>query len=127
MSETTHLKDGDEIRLLGSGGAPVLLTVGRPFSAKDIQRRLGSGEWQHEGTEPRAEKQTQPPDNPGPGPKPKAKEPAKPSEETKPSDPGRPAVNAPKADWVTYVAGLKHMSIEDASAYTKDDLIEMAS
>lgn len=36
---------GEKIRLIGSGGAPVLLTVGRPFSAQEIEDKLASGEW----------------------------------------------------------------------------------
>lgn len=153
-----ELKDGDEVRLIGSGGAPVLLTVGRPFSAKDIEARLGSGEWRREGEaapesaagpRPRKEKVSKPSDDPGPGPKPRTEKLSKPDDDPdadgpqprteyrsdpeerpddKPasSDPRRPPDGAPKADWVAYVAGLKHMTLEDASSYTKADLIEMA-
>ncbi|MFJ4987900.1 hypothetical protein ACIP9H_29365 [Streptomyces sp. NPDC088732] len=44
-----------------------------------------------------------------------------------PSDPGRPNVNAAKADWVEYVAKRGVLSREDAAAYTKADLIDMVS
>ena len=96
MSETTPLKDGDEIRLLGSGGAPVLLTVGRPFSAQEIQQKLGSGEWRHDGDEPqeptagpqpRNEKLSKPSDDPGPGPKPRTEKLSKPSKSPEPGSP----------------------------------------
>ncbi|MGW6583440.1 hypothetical protein ACWF76_29360 [Streptomyces globisporus] len=148
------LKDGDEVRLIGSGGAPVLLTVGRPFSAQDIEARLNSGEWRREGEaapkssagpRPRKEKVSKPSDDPGPGPKPRTEKLSKPDDdsdadgpqprteyrsdpddEPASGDPRRPSDGAPKADWVAYVAGLKHMTIEDASSYTKADLIEMA-
>lgn len=42
-------------------------------------------------------------------------------------DPDRPAANAPKAEWVIYIARTQHMSREDAANYTKADLIDMAS
>lgn len=149
-----EMKDGDEVRLIGSGGAPVLLTVGRPFSAQDIEARLNSREWRREGDEalastagprPRKEKVSKPSADPGPGPKPRTEKVSKPSDdpdadgpqprteyrsdpdETPGKDPRRPAESAPKPEWAAYVAGLKHMTIEDASAYTKADLIEMAS
>ncbi|MFH9269195.1 hypothetical protein ACH4KN_33830 [Streptomyces sp. NPDC017546] len=148
-----ELKDGDEVRLIGSGGAPVLLTVGRPFSARDIEARLNSREWRREGGKPptsaagprpRKEKVSKPSDDPGPGPKPRTEKLSKPDDsdadgpqprteyrsdpddEPASGDPRRPSDGAPKTDWVAYVAGLKHMTLEDASSYTKADLIEMA-
>ncbi|MFD3657027.1 hypothetical protein [Streptomyces sp. NPDC058620] len=153
-----EMKNGDEVRLIGSGGAPVLLTVGRPFSARDIEARLNSREWRREddeapastaGPRPRKEKVSKPADASAPGPKPRTEKVSKPDsdpdadgpqprtelrsdpdeqpEATAPSsDPRRPAESAPKPEWVAYVAGLKHMTIEDASSYTKADLIEMA-
>lgn len=43
------------------------------------------------------------------------------------ADPDRPALNAPKSEWVAYVARTQHMSREDAANYTKVDLIDMTS
>ncbi|MER6603917.1 hypothetical protein [Streptomyces parvus] len=114
-----EMKDGDEIRLLGTGGAPVLLTVGRPFSAQEIEKRLGSGEWRHEGTQPRRKK---PPESDSHPDQTEAEETS-----AAPTDPSRPSAGAPKADWVQYIARTHHMSREDAENYTKADLIEMAS
>jgi hypothetical protein len=164
MAGTEHLNDGDEIRLLGSGGAPVLLTVGRPFSAEQIERRLQSGEWRREGDkapetepgdgpQPRTEKLSKPSDDPGPGPTPRTEKLSKPedrpddgpqprreflsepghrpdqdlaADDDVPSDPQRPADTAAKSEWVKYIARTHHMSREDASNYTKADLISMA-
>lgn len=42
------------------------------------------------------------------------------------TDPDRPAANAPKSEWVAYVARTQHMSREDAANYTKADLMDMA-
>lgn len=39
----------------------------------------------------------------------------------------RPAVNASKSEWIAYVVGQGLMSAEDAGAYTKADLIELAN
>ncbi|MFJ2438456.1 hypothetical protein ACIOWM_35135 [Streptomyces anulatus] len=122
-----EMKDGDEVRLIGSGGAPVLLTVGRPFSVRDIEARLNSREWRRESdaSRPRKEKASKPADAPA-GPQPQPEVEPRPGGKTPSSDPRRPAESAPKGDWAAYVAGLKHMTIEDASSYTKADLIEMA-
>lgn len=145
---STQLNNGDEIRLLGTGGAPVLLTVGRPFSAEEIERRLESGEWRHEGTDPaasdagpkpRREKLSKPSDEPGPGPKPRTEKLSAPSDEkadgpqprteilSTPEGDGRPAVNAPKSEWAAYVARTRQISMDEANAYTKSDLIDMVS
>jgi hypothetical protein len=119
------MKAGDELRLIGSAGAPFVVTVGQPFTEKEIQRRLDSGEW------------TWPGDAPAPAPETSTEEPAAPAAETdtpvdEPApvaepDPDRPALNAPKVDWVVYVARTQHMSREDAANYTKADLIDMVS
>lgn len=39
----------------------------------------------------------------------------------------RPAVNAPKADWIAYVVRAGRLSAEDAANYTKADLIDLVS
>ena len=39
----------------------------------------------------------------------------------------RPAVNAPKADWIAYVVRVGRLSAEDAANYTKADLIDLVS
>lgn len=39
----------------------------------------------------------------------------------------RPAVNAPKGDWIAYVAKSGLLSAEDAANYTKADLIDLTS
>lgn len=115
------MRDGDELRLIGSAGAPFMVTVGQPFTQAEIQRRLDSGEWSWPG------------DTPQPAPEPDTDEPpaedtatAEPAAEAEP-DPDRPAQSAPKADWVAYVARTQHMSREDAANYTKADLIDMVS
>jgi hypothetical protein len=122
------MRDGDEIRLVGSGGAPFLTTVGRPFSKADIQRRLGTGEWSWPGETPLPSSEDD--DDPA------EQAPDEPSAETAPQgeggqaskpDPDRPPQSAPKADWAQYVARTLHMSREDAENYTKADLIDMVS
>lgn len=152
---STELTDGQEIRLLGSGGAPLLLTVGSPFSAQEIEKRLNSREWRREGEDapesdggpkPRTEKLSKPSKDPAPGPKPRTEKLSKPEDgkpggptprtellsnpeertATGPVDPDRPADSAPKPEWVQYIARTHHMSLEDASNYTKADLIDMA-
>ncbi|MEU0133396.1 hypothetical protein ABZ172_05045 [Streptomyces sp. NPDC006296] len=40
---------------------------------------------------------------------------------------GRPAVNAPKSEWIAFVVSQGHLSAEDAANYTKADLIDMVS
>ncbi|WP_406199266.1 hypothetical protein OG331_23060 [Streptomyces sp. NBC_01017] len=115
------MRDGDEVRLIGSAGAPFMVIVGQPFTQAEIQRRLDSGEWSWPG------------DAPPPSPGPDTDEP--PTEDTATDeaaaeaepDPDRPALSAPKADWVVYVARTQHMSREDAANYTKADLIDMVS
>ncbi|MFI2367299.1 hypothetical protein [Streptomyces sp. NPDC018833] len=39
----------------------------------------------------------------------------------------RPAVNAPKADWIAYVVRTGRLSADDAANYTKADLIDLVS
>ncbi|MFD5724660.1 hypothetical protein ACFWMT_00975 [Streptomyces sp. NPDC058368] len=146
---SAQMNDGDEIRLLGTGGAPVLLTVGCPFSAEEIEKRLNSGEWRREGSDPatsdagpqpRTEKLSKPSDDPGPGPKPRTEKLSKPADDRETGGPqprtellsapegdGRPAVNAPKSEWAAYVSRTRHISLDDANAYTKSDLIDMVS
>lgn len=116
------LKDGDELLLKGSAGALFRVKVGAAFTAADVAGRLRTGEWSYPGDEP--EGQDEAPD-PGASQEPAVAQPQQ--EPGKAADPNRPGANDPKAAWITYVAGLKHMSLEDASAYTKADLIEMAS
>jgi len=114
------MRDGDELRLIGSAGAPFAVTVGQPFTKAEIQRRLDSGEWSWPGDapqpDPEADTDEPPTEDPDAG---------TPAAEAEP-DPDRPALNAPKAEWVVYVARTQHMSREDAANYTKADLIEMA-
>ncbi|MGW3627288.1 hypothetical protein [Streptomyces sp. NPDC000880] len=111
------MKNGDEIRLRGPAGALFMVTVGPAFTEADIRARLKTGEWSY------------PDDKPQATPEPEAEAGAEtPREPEAPAvDPDRPGVNAPKSEWVAHVARTKHMSIEDASNYTKADLIEMAS
>jgi len=118
------VRTGDELRLIGSAGAPFMVTVGQPFTEKEIQRRLDSGEWTWPGDvlEPAPETDTDEPAADGEQDTP-VDEPAAEAE----PDPDRPALNAPKADWVVYVARTQHMSREDAANYTKADLIDMVS
>lgn len=40
---------------------------------------------------------------------------------------GRPAEDAPKAEWVDHIVKRGLLSREDAEAYTRDDLIDMVS
>ncbi|MFG3492999.1 hypothetical protein [Streptomyces sp. NPDC047972] len=95
MKGAAEMRDGDEIRLVGSGGAPLLVTVGRPFSAEEIERRLKSGEWRREGDkppagetgtgpQPRTEKLSKASDEPGPGPSPRTEKLSKPEDEPGP-------------------------------------------
>ncbi|MFJ9662870.1 hypothetical protein ACIRPR_33585, partial [Streptomyces griseoflavus] len=101
------------------------------------------------GPEPRTEVKSKPSDRPGDdGPQPRtefASDPGDRQDEAGPqprkeivsgpdtrddpapaADPDRPAANAPKSEWVAYVARTQHMSREDAANYTKADLIDMA-
>lgn len=110
------MRPGDTLRLRGSGGAPFVVTVGVAFTEADINKRLASGEWTELDDAPAKET-----------PAPAAPEPQAPSTPAPKSDPDRPAVNAPKSDWVVYIARTQHMSREDAANYTKADLIDMAS
>lgn len=41
--------------------------------------------------------------------------------------PGRPAEDAPKSEWIAHVVSKGLLSVEDASNYTKDDLIDLAT
>ncbi|GHJ01611.1 hypothetical protein TPA0906_34760 [Streptomyces olivaceus] len=121
-----ELKDGEKIRLKGSGGALFLVTVGHVFDASLIEKRLASGEWSWPGTDPKPSKAK--PAEPASSPTPVADPvPVQASDPAAESDPDRPAANAPKSDWVVYVARTRHMSREDAANYTKADLIDMVS
>lgn len=142
-----ELKDGEELRLRGSGGAPVLLTVGHPFSKETIAQRLGSGEWSYlddepaqrpepDGPRPRTEAKSKPDPDAESGPQPRTEILSEPGEGDEPGPQprqeivssagvGRPPVNAPKAEWIDYVARQGKVSREDAANYTKADLIDM--
>lgn len=113
------MKDGDLIRLRGSAGAPFMVTVGQPFTQAEIEKRLKSGEWGYwDGNAPEPHD-----DNSKP---PVARTEPQATPQTTP-DPDRPTLNAPKSDWVAYVARTRHMSLDDAANYTKADLIDMGS
>lgn len=116
------MKDGEKIRLIGSAGAPFVATVGTPFSAGEIQRRIDSGEWkfpdvvggpEKAGVEPAGAPESGPADGP--------------QEPVSEADPDRPAQSAPKSEWIVYAARTLHMSREDAANYTKADLIDLTS
>ncbi|MER7963602.1 hypothetical protein [Streptomyces ardesiacus] len=114
------MQDGDKLKLRGPAGALFVVTVGQPFTKELIEARIARGEWSY-------------PNGEAPAPqKAKAKPAAKPEPEKAPTparepDPDRPAANAPKSEWVVYVARTQHMSREDAANYTKADLIDMVS
>jgi hypothetical protein len=88
-----------------------------------------------EGPQPRTEFASDPSDREGTsGPQPRQETVSKPgtrsdaaSDTDTDVDPDRPALNAPKSEWVVYVARTQHMSREDAANYTKADLIDMVS
>ncbi|PAN01009.1 hypothetical protein CJI59_13865 [Streptomyces sp. Alain-F2R5] len=144
-----ELKNGEQVLLRGSAGALFRVTVGQPFTKDLIERRIKAGEWGWPGTDPAApaseagpEPRTEEKSKPKKGedsPKPRtelASDPGsgdgpQPREETvsspKDTDPDRPAVSAPKSEWVIYAARTQHMSREDAANYTKADLIDMVS
>ncbi|GGV13611.1 hypothetical protein [Streptomyces spectabilis] len=57
--------------------------------------------------------------------------PAGPADDSTPdADPaapsGRPPVNAPKADWISYIVAQGQLSFDDAANLTKADLIDLA-
>lgn len=124
------MRTGDRIRIIGSGGAPALITVGRPFELPEIKAKLASGEWrllveQEVDAEPPATGGTvtgealadvgeQPPATVLP--------PAAVADGI-----GKPPQAAPKAEWIDHVVRARLMSREDAEAFTKADLIEMCS
>ncbi|MGW1278021.1 hypothetical protein ACWD4V_13855 [Streptomyces tsukubensis] len=128
------MRDGDQIRITGSGGAPALLTVARPFAAREIREKLASGEWRlaaepEPGPAARADGNTPPPvadtagaepagaADPVPGPGPAAPPPA--------DTVGKPSQAAPKADWIDHVVRSRLLSRDDAENFTKADLVEM--
>lgn len=49
-----ELKDGAQVLLRGSGGAPFRVTVGQPFTRAAIEQRLASGEWSWPDASPKA-------------------------------------------------------------------------
>ncbi|WP_319054798.1 hypothetical protein [Streptomyces europaeiscabiei] len=55
--------------------------------------------------------------------------PADPGAPATPAEPtaGRPAVNAPKSEWIAHVVARGLMSADDAANLTKVDLIDLAS
>ncbi|MDX3405530.1 hypothetical protein PV708_04730 [Streptomyces sp. ME02-6977A] len=122
-----ELKDGEQIRLKGTGGALFLVTVGDVFSKSLIEKRLASGEWSWPGTDPKPVKAKADKPTPVAQPEPAPTVSEGKAEQAEPSDPDRPAANAPKSEWVQYAARTQHMSLEDAANYTKADLIDMVS
>ncbi|MEV5131025.1 hypothetical protein AB0K87_11030 [Streptomyces sp. NPDC053705] len=114
------MKEGQELLLRGSAGAPFRVTVGQPFTREEIGKRLASGEWAYWEGQPPAPSVEETEQSTGEA------EPTKAPAASVP-DPDRPAANAPKAEWVIYIARTQHMSREDAANYTKADLIDMAS
>ena len=109
------MRDGDRIRIIGSGGAPALITVGSPFELPEIKAKLGSGEWRLlDGEAPEQYAGTEPPAT--------ALPPA-----TGADGIGKPPQAAPKSAWIDHVVRARLLSHEDAENYTKADLIEMAS
>jgi hypothetical protein len=145
-----ELRDGEEIRLRGSAGAPFVTTVGHPFSREAIERRLDTKEWTWpedepaeqaapDGPKPRTERKSKPDPDAESGPQPRTELLSEPGERDEPgpqprqeivSSPdtaaGRPPVNAPKSEWIDYVVRQGKASREDAANFTKADLIEMA-
>lgn len=147
-----ELKDGEEIVLRGSAGAPFRTVVGNPFSREAVERRLGTGEWTWpdedppeptvpDGPRPRTEAKSKPDPDAESGPQPRTELLSEPDERDEPgpqprqeivSSPdtrtgaGRPPVNAPKAEWIDYVVRQGKLSREDAANFTKADLIDMA-
>lgn len=112
------MKTGDELLLRGPAGAPFRVTVGPAFTEQDIKQRLASGEWRQLDDE-----------QPSAAPEPNRPEPVTPAAAPEPTkvDANRPPVNAPKAAWIDYVVQRRLMSRDDATTYTKADLIELAS
>jgi hypothetical protein len=138
------MKNGDKLRLRGPAGAPFMVTVGVAFEVDYIRKMIRLGEWTPIEDEAQEQDQpgsqatgdTAPPKDDGKAPaaptSPPDTEPTpEPTPEPAPAgkapDPDRPAVNASKTEWITYVAQTRHMSREDAAAYTKADLIDMVS
>lgn len=143
-----ELNQGETVRLRGSGGALFLTVVGTPFSKETIERRLGTGEWtwpdeeppqppEPEGPRPRTEAKSEPGPDAGPGPQPRTETLSKPDRDgpgpqprqetvSRPGTGGRPPVNAPKSEWIDYVVRQGKASREDATNFTKADLIDMA-
>jgi len=121
------MRDGDEIRIIGSGGAPALITVGRPFELPEIKAKLATGEWRL--AMARSEKQSGAAVSPG------TEDTAAQADEQLPADDrpeapeagGKPPQSASKADWIEHIVRSRLMSREDAANYTKQDLIDMVS
>ncbi len=53
--------------------------------------------------------------------------PEQPAPPAAPAGDGRPSEDAEKSEWIAYVVRLGKLSAEDASNYTKDDLIDLAT
>ncbi|MFE7947410.1 hypothetical protein [Streptomyces sp. NPDC057426] len=114
MAETIHVR--------GEGGAVFAMDLPLPES---IQERLDRGLIQRVHSDGSPYSAAPAPQAPAPP----ADDPA-PENETHPDGPAgvdRPAVNAPKADWIGYVVKRGLLSAEDAANYTKADLIDMVS
>lgn len=133
------MRDGDQIRIIGTGGAPALLTVGRPFDAKEINGKLATGEWRlldEAESDAQQEPDTENPSELATGGVVTSNATAdigeQPPETVLPTAPaadiiGRPPQAAPKADWVDHVVRSRLLSREDAENYTKADLIDLSS
>ncbi|MFJ4907718.1 hypothetical protein ACIQCR_24615 [Streptomyces sp. NPDC093249] len=132
------MRDGDQIRILGSGGAPALITVGRPFAPKEIKEMLGSGEWRllqdpepepgdggaSTGPTPRPSGDATGQSTAGVGEPPPAAPLAPP-----PGDGGvgKPSKAAPKSEWIDHIVRSRLLSREDAETFTKADLIDLCT
>lgn len=91
------MRAGDTLRFRGPAGADFVVTVGAAFDERTISARIASGEWT-------------------------------PLEETSVSDGNkpakRPAVSAPKGEWVDYAVDHHGLPRGDAEAMTKQQLID---
>ncbi|MEU6944290.1 hypothetical protein ABZ957_03445 [Streptomyces sp. NPDC046316] len=112
MAETIHVR--------GEGGAVFAMDLPLP---EGIQQRCDSGLLQRvnaDGSPYTGASAPQAPPDPVSDPQSEPETPA-------PADAERPAVNAPKADWIAYVVKRGQLSADDAANYTKADLIDMVS
>ncbi|THA31789.1 hypothetical protein E6R18_15775 [Streptomyces sp. A1277] len=117
MAETIHVR--------GEGGAIFAMDLPLPEGIADRYERGLLVRVNADGSPYAGAPASAPPPAPSQDP---GTPPADPDPEPGPVDTaGRPAINAPKSEWIGYVVSKGLLSADDAANYTKADLIDMVS